>query len=71
MKELFSLPERPDYIYEIGDSFEITGFLYNTNIRFKTIKTENLMQALCINLWRGSVWLVRNGKKSLIKRVQN
>ena len=39
--------------------------------RFKRVyKTQ--FTALCINLWRGSVWAVdRNGKRKLIKRVWN
>jgi hypothetical protein len=32
---------------------------------------SSVRQALGINLYRGSVWEVRNGKRKLIKRVYN
>ena len=38
--------------------------------RFK-IETTNPYYADGINLYRGSVWLVENGKRTLIKRVYN
>jgi hypothetical protein len=51
-------------------TYKITGLLYNSKKRF-TRTTENFMLAMGINLWRGSVWKVTNGKKKLIKRVIN
>lgn len=38
--------------------------------RFK-ITTSNYMHAMCINIWRGTVWRVENGKRTAIKRVFN
>ena len=38
--------------------------------RFKIV-TGNYIHALGINMWRGSVWSVTNGKRTLIKRVYN
>jgi hypothetical protein len=38
--------------------------------RFR-IHTDNLMHAQCINLYRGSVWAVIDGKRKLINRVWN
>lgn len=39
--------------------------------RFR-LQYSKLFHALCINLWRGSVWLVNdNGKRKLVKRVWN
>ena len=38
--------------------------------RFR-LSYSSIMQALGINLYRGSVWEVKNGKRKLIKRVYN
>lgn len=38
--------------------------------RFR-IKTSNYIHAMGINLYNGSVWLLKNGKRTLIKRVVN
>lgn len=38
--------------------------------RFR-LQYDRLFYALSINLWRGSVWSVYNGKRKLIKRVYN
>lgn len=52
-------------------SFEITGLLYNSKIRFKK-SCNSYHQAMMINLWRGSVWaLMENNKRKLLKRVYN
>lgn len=39
--------------------------------RFRAIHTNNIRHAMGINLYRGSVWLEVNGKRTLIKRVYN
>lgn len=52
------------------DKFIVTGLLYNSNKRFKSVYS-NLFHALSINLWNGSVWLERDNKRTLIKRVYN
>jgi hypothetical protein len=56
--------------HQAGDCYEVTGVLVNGRW-FKVIKTTNPMHALGINLWHGSVWHVRDGKRYLVKRVVN
>jgi hypothetical protein len=57
-------------IYErTEDTYDVTG-VDRSGRRFKhTYRSE--FQAMCVNLWRGSVWRVRDGKRTLIKRVFN
>ena len=50
--------------------FVVTGVLYNRTKRFR-ITTDSALYADAINLWRGSVWIVKDGKRKLIKRVWN
>ena len=52
-----------------GDAFIITG-VTRMGYRFRK-RFSNFMQADSINLWRGSVWLLRDGKRTLLKRVWN
>jgi len=49
--------------------YHVTG-VDRSGKRFKIV-TSNGMHAVCINIWRGSVWEVTNGKRKLIKRVYN
>jgi hypothetical protein len=49
--------------------YEITGVLVSGK-RFKLL-TDNPMHADGINLYRGSVWKVEDGKRKLVKRVWN
>lgn len=50
----------------------VTGFKYNSNKRFKRLEFNSIDHALMINLWKGSVWvLLENGKRKLIKRINN
>jgi len=52
-------------------SFIVTGVLYRSNKRFRNVY-NSFTQAMCINLWRGSVWVeFDNGKRKLLKRVFN
>ncbi len=53
-----------------GDRYKVTGLVYNSKKRFARV-FENWHFANGINLWRGSKWLIRNGKKHLIVRVTN
>jgi hypothetical protein len=39
--------------------------------RFRPLYTDSYIYAMGINLWRGSVWKLENGKRRLIKRVYN
>ena len=50
--------------------YVITETLYRSNKRFRKV-TSSFLHATSINLWRGSVWEVRDGKRKLIKRVYN
>lgn len=52
-----------------GDKFIVTG-VTKTGQRFKK-ELDSFIWADAINLWRGSVWLLRNGKRTLLKRVWN
>ena len=54
------------------DTYEVAG-VDRSGRRFKlTFKGEAAeFQAKGINLWRGSVWRVRDGKRTLIDRVSN
>lgn len=53
-----------------GDSYVVTGVLTNGR-RFRPIRTDNWAYANGINLWRGTKWLVRNGKRHVIVRYYN
>jgi len=57
-------------IQDYFDSFVITGVLYRGK-RFKAIHTKNFSHAMAINLWNGSVWGVKDGKRQRLKRVMN
>ena len=50
-------------------TYEVTG-VDKYGKRFK-LTYASIRQALGINLWCGSVWEVRCGKRKLIKRVYN
>jgi hypothetical protein len=49
--------------------YHVTG-VDKAGKRFKFVYT-NLMQADSINLYRGSVWELKSGKRKLLKRVTN
>ncbi|QDK02071.1 hypothetical protein SEA_GIBBLES_114 [Gordonia phage Gibbles] len=51
-----------------GDTYLVTGVDVNGK-RFKPIVCNTWFHASCINLYRGSRWLVRDGKRYLINRV--
>ena len=50
--------------------FIVTGVERMTGRRFVIGPTDEF-HAMCINLWRGSVWGVIDGKRKLVKRVWN
>ena len=58
-----------NWTHEPGDFYLVTG-VTPAGGRFKR-QTEVWAVAKGINLWRGSRWLVRHGKKYLIQRVTN
>ena len=50
-------------------TFKVTG-VFRSGKRFKTIHTNNIVHAMGINLFRGSVWEKQaNGKWKTIKTV--
>jgi len=58
------------WIPEPGDLYLVTGRYYNSNKRFSML-FQNWNYAGGINLWRGSKWLYRQGKRYLITSVNN
>jgi hypothetical protein len=59
-----------DWIHQQGDRYVVTG-VDTRGRRFTPIHTDNPVHADGINLYRGSLWGVRNGKRTLIRRVWN
>jgi hypothetical protein len=58
------------FTHHAGDTYVVTGLYYNSTRRFRDVY-NNPYQAMCINLWRGRVWHVHNGKRKLVKEVWN
>ena len=58
-----------EWFHTPGDTYAVTGVTV-TGKRFRRV-TDNPHMALGINLWRGTVWLVRDGKRHMIRRVYN
>ena len=52
------------------DKFLVTGRYYNSTKTFRSVYS-NWRQANGINLWNGRVWLIRDGKRKLLKTVVN
>lgn len=52
------------------DKFIVTGKLYRSEKRFK-IETGSYSYARSINVWNGSLWLLRDGKRTLLVRYYN
>ncbi len=50
--------------------YKVTGVLVNGS-RFKAIHTDNIIHALGINLYRGTVWGKVNGKWTVVRRTYN
>jgi hypothetical protein len=57
-----------EYTFQKNDTFVVTGILTNGK-RFSPIHTDNPHYAFGINLWKGSIWMIRGGQKSLVKKV--
>jgi len=53
----------------LDTKYHVTG-VTKLGHRFKLVYSD-FITAMCINLWKGSVWEVKNGKRKLIKRVMN
>ena len=57
------------WIAEANDKYVVTG-VDRAGKRFKSVYSRWVM-ASGINVWQGSKWLARGGKKYLIQRVYN
>lgn len=62
--ELFTTVGRPA-------RYKVTGKYAYTNKNFPAIHTDSLEYALQINLWRGHVWEMVDGKWKIIRTVWN
>lgn len=60
---------RKQWRHQDGDYYLVTGVC--TDGKRFTIQRSTWFTASCINLYRGSKWLVRGGKRYLIERVWN
>lgn len=58
-----------EWKHQIDDQYCVTG-VDRRGKRFR-LTFNNWFAARCINVWRGSKWLVRNGKRTLICRIYN
>jgi hypothetical protein len=58
-----------EWTHKLGDTYHVTG----TDTRGKRFRivTSNPHHALGINLWRGTVWHVRDGRRTSVRRVEN
>lgn len=57
------------WTHEQGDSYLVTG-VDRRGRRF-AIRCATWLHASGINVWRGSKWLLRDGKRKLLQRVSN
>lgn len=55
--------------HKTGDKYHVTGVDLNGR-RFKIV-TDNPHWALAINVYRGTVWQVRDGRRRIIRRIYN
>lgn len=55
------------FVFEPGDTFEVTGTVRNGK-RFK-LTTNSIRQAKSVNVIKGTRWLIRDGKRSVIGRI--
>jgi len=58
-----------EWTQQAGDVYHVTG-VDTRGRRFK-ITTASWLHARGINVWNGSRWLVRDGRRTLIERVYN
>lgn len=64
----YGIVRQREWDSEPGDKFLVTGVLRNGR-RFPAIETDNWRYANEINLYRGTKWLVRDGKRHKIVEV--
>lgn len=67
------LQKEPDgrvtWFPQAQDTYLVTGT--TTNGKRFSVATKTWAHARGINVWRGSKWLIRDGKRHLIQRVTN
>ncbi len=51
----------------MNNKYVITGILRNGR-RFKPITTTTPQH---YNIWQGTIWLIKDGKRKLVKRIWN
>jgi len=66
-KKLRRRRRNPTHQHKKGDKYLVTGITVSGK-RFR-IKTDNPIHAFGINLYQGTVWLLRRGKRKMLKRV--
>jgi len=54
-----------------GDKFIVTGKRRNSKRNFKAIVCNSYFEATCYNVWRGNIWLLRDGKRTLLTSIWN
>jgi hypothetical protein len=59
-----------EWTHQAGDYYEVSG-VDRDGRRFATIRSESWGYAAGINLYQGTKWLVRDGRRYLIVRVYN
>lgn len=62
--------ETREWTPQPGDRYLVTGLMAHSTRRFRKY-FSSWATANGINLWRGSKWLVRDGKRYLISRTWN
>ena len=60
---------RVSWLQAPQDTYLVTGT--TTNGKRFAVTTKSWAHARGINVWRGSKWLVRDGKRHLIQRITN
>jgi len=58
------------WTHQDGDQYLVTG-VDTRGKRFKALRFDNWNQAKCINLYRGTYWLLRNNRRYRIMSVYN
>lgn len=57
------------WFHKPGDKYIVAGVLYS-GTRFRD-EYSDWKTAFSINVWRGSKWLLRDGRRYLIQRITN
>lgn len=68
-KDIVKKDGKVEWTHLAGDSYLVTG-TDRQGRRFK-IKSNNFLYADGINAWKGRIWLVRDGKRHLLKTISN